>query len=439
MLLKGLAKEVPAFGICYKIEIVGRRRIEGRAQSSFARIGDRPGRQAPVPIRVVRRSEMQIAAVEFAGVRSRQGQRVRDRGIALQRLADAQPVFKHSGNVRPFFRARSLAFHKRSKRHDILNALVRRRAGNRQSQPLLPEFLYHRGGHVFSRHVARELIGRGEKKTFEAWRVGSNVANRRRVARGNEKFVAGKESFVCGKVRDIEHRKSLGNHEFLYEHAAIGDRVVHGERGHGTVEEILAGLQIVSPSLAAQKFKRDPAAHDAVFGEQARDRPLRRAARDIHVDPVAREPLIRLVQRQVEISLPPGSAESGGRGRPGAYQARDPVRARGAVQIISQDDGGGDVVERRLLFCIGAPGGTATRARFGSHVGKRLVRFPRTQPLVHHFHGKAKGFLDARRKTLCFFRHLARRHPSAAEAQRQCGELLAGGPVRAAGRDRGGG
>ena len=72
--------------------------------------------------------------------------------------------------------------------------------------------------------------------------------------------------------------------------------------GHGTVEEILAGLQVVSPSLAAQKFKRDPAAHDAVFGQQARDRALRRAARDIHVDSVARESLIRLVQRQVEIS-----------------------------------------------------------------------------------------------------------------------------------------
>ena len=47
---------------------------------------------------------------------------------------------------------------------------------------------------------------------------------------------------LSGKVRDIEHRKSLGNHEFLHEHAAIGDRVVHGESGHGTIEEILAGL-----------------------------------------------------------------------------------------------------------------------------------------------------------------------------------------------------
>ena len=48
-------------------------------------------------------------------------------------------------------------------------------------------------------------------------------------------------------------------------------------------------------------------------------------------------------------------------------------------------------------------------ARIGSHARQRLVRFPGTQPLIHHFHGKAKGFLDARRKTLRFFRHLARR------------------------------
>ena len=87
-----------------------------------------------------------------------------------------------------------------------------------------------------------------------------------------------------------------------------------------------------------------------------------------------------------------------------------------AVQIISQDNGGGDVVERRLFPFGGAPGGIAARAVSGTRGGQRLVRFPRTQPLIHHFHGKAKGFLDARRKTLRFFRHFARR---AVQVQRQ--------------------
>jgi len=58
MLLKSLAEEVPAFGIRDKIKIVGGRRIEGRAESGFTRIGDRPGRQAPVSIRVVRRRKV---------------------------------------------------------------------------------------------------------------------------------------------------------------------------------------------------------------------------------------------------------------------------------------------------------------------------------------------------------------------------------------------
>ena len=95
----------------------------------------------------------------------------------------------------------------------------------------------------------------GKRKPSRLGRLGSNVANRRRVARGDEKFIAREKSFLCGKVRDIEHRKSLGNHEFLHEHAAVGDRVVHGEGGHRAVEEILAGLQIVRRFLRGTKLQ----------------------------------------------------------------------------------------------------------------------------------------------------------------------------------------
>jgi hypothetical protein len=58
MLLKGLAEEVPSFGIGDKIEIGGRGGIECRAESGFAWIGDRPGWKAPVSVRVVRRRKM---------------------------------------------------------------------------------------------------------------------------------------------------------------------------------------------------------------------------------------------------------------------------------------------------------------------------------------------------------------------------------------------
>ncbi len=63
--------------------------------------------------------------VEFAVVLSRERERVRNGGIALQRLADAQPVFKHSGNMRTFFGARRFPLHQRSQCHDVLHAAVR--------------------------------------------------------------------------------------------------------------------------------------------------------------------------------------------------------------------------------------------------------------------------------------------------------------------------
>ena len=154
----------------------------------------------------------------------------------------------------------------------------------------------------FPDHVPRELIGRGEKKSFEGRRARRNVADRRRVARGGQKIIAGEKSFLGGKIRDIEHRESLGNNEFLYEHPAVGDCVVHFEWSHRMIEEIFARLQSAAASLAAQNFKGDPAAHHAIFGQQARDRALRRAVRNVDINTIARESLIRPVQSEVEIS-----------------------------------------------------------------------------------------------------------------------------------------
>ncbi len=126
MLLQGLAEEVSALGISHKIKIVGGRGIERRAQGCFARIGDRARRQASILIRIVGRSEVQISTVQLAAVLSDERERVHHRRIALQRLADAQPIFKYAGHVRPFFRPRRFALHERSQRHNILHALVRR-------------------------------------------------------------------------------------------------------------------------------------------------------------------------------------------------------------------------------------------------------------------------------------------------------------------------
>ena len=111
MFLKGLAEKVAALVISDKVKIVGRRGIQSRAQRSFARIGNRPGGQALVLVGVVWLSEMEIVPVEFAAIYPREHERVRDRGIALQRLADAQPVFKHACDVRTLFRARRFSLH----------------------------------------------------------------------------------------------------------------------------------------------------------------------------------------------------------------------------------------------------------------------------------------------------------------------------------------
>jgi hypothetical protein len=58
MLLKRLAKEVPALGIGDEIQIVGRRRIERRTKSGLAGIGDGARGEAPVSIGVVGGREM---------------------------------------------------------------------------------------------------------------------------------------------------------------------------------------------------------------------------------------------------------------------------------------------------------------------------------------------------------------------------------------------
>jgi len=194
---------------------------------------------------------VQVAAVEFAAVRSGKAERVRHCGITLQRLSFAQAVFEHTGYMRPLFRTWSFAFHEGSEGHDILNAPVRRSARGWQGLPLLPEFLDHGGGHVFSADMAREFVCRGKKKPLKTGSVDSDIADWRRIARGGEEFVTREEPLVRGKVRDVEHRESFGNNEILDVYAPVRDGIVDGKGGRGTVKEILAGLQGVLVQRAA--------------------------------------------------------------------------------------------------------------------------------------------------------------------------------------------
>jgi hypothetical protein len=302
MLLKGPAEKVATFSIGDEIEVVGGRRVKRRAESGFPWIGNRARRQTPISICVVWRRKMQVAAVELPRVGSGKSERIRYRGIALQRLAPAQAVFKHAGHMRPLFGTRRLAFHEGGERHDILNALARRSACGRQCLPLLPEFLDHGGRHVFSTHMARKFVRRGKKEPLKTGRVDSDVADRRRVTGSSQEFVARKESLVRGKIRDIKHRESLGNRQFLDVHPPIRERIVYRESADGMVEEILARLQGRLIAFAAQNFKCNTAAHDAVLGEESRDGALRSAARDVDEYAFFRESLVRSVKREIEIA-----------------------------------------------------------------------------------------------------------------------------------------
>src|SRR5467141_2358880 len=68
------------------------------------------------------------------------------------------------------------------------------------------------------------------------------------------------------------------------------------------VEEVFSGFEVAPLSRTTQRFEGDAAAHNSIFGEQARNRTLRHAVRDIHVDAAGRESLVRLIQSHVHVS-----------------------------------------------------------------------------------------------------------------------------------------
>ena len=143
-----------------------------------------------------------------------------------------------------------------------------------------------------------------------------------------KKFVARKKSFACGQIGDIKHREALGHDEFLDVHAAIRQRVKHLERRHRMIEKIFAGLECPPLPRPAQRFKRDPASHHAIFGEQPRNGALRCAARDVHVHAAGRESLVRPEQSHVQVSRRDNQQNQKEKKEGGACQSRAPVCER---------------------------------------------------------------------------------------------------------------
>src|SRR5258706_7962114 len=87
-----------------------------------------------------------------------------------------------------------------------------------------------------------------------------------------------------------------------------------------------------------------------------------------------------------------------------------------SAQVVAQDYGGGGVVECRLPLSSHRLLAAATRWRGRFVRLNNLLRFPGTQPLIHHLNGDAQCFFDTRSIALRFRGHIAR---SAIEVQRQ--------------------
>ena len=148
---------------------------------------------------------MQIGAVEFARVLPRQAQRVRDYwGRIASGSPIHQPVFEYSGNVRALLRTRSFPRSSRSEaRVTIFWTLWCGGAPETGSVSHSCRNFYSSRRSCLSRPCGAGTHRSPGMKTFEAARAGSKVENRRRVARGSEKFVASEETFAGGKVRDV--------------------------------------------------------------------------------------------------------------------------------------------------------------------------------------------------------------------------------------------
>ncbi len=163
VLRQRLAEKMAARVVGHEIHIVGDRRRQRRAQRSLARIRDRSGRQAGIPVRIVSRIHLQIFGVHHFHRMALQLQSVSHRRIALQRSAMLEPVVKNSGDQRTFVAARRFSLHQRRQRHHLIRRKpLRKRVRVRSIQrfPHRAEILHHPFHHLLAGRVVRELICR---------------------------------------------------------------------------------------------------------------------------------------------------------------------------------------------------------------------------------------------------------------------------------------
>ena len=200
-------------------------------------------------IRVIGRVERNFAGIQRAAVLPRQFQGVDDRGVALQRHALAQAIREYPGDERAF-----------------VGLGVSRSTSEARRQRPVPE-----GDRAVERRICvcgcAEIAAHSCRKRFTmastiSWPLGCRgnpyVAGKRKPSRlcalgarsrigAGSRAAARKSSRLvkpsrATKIRDIEHRIALGNHQLAHVDAALGERVEHFKRRHRMIEKIFAGL-----------------------------------------------------------------------------------------------------------------------------------------------------------------------------------------------------
>ena len=145
------------------------------------------------------------------------------------------------------------------------------RIGSDERIPFGAEVSGHRRDYLCSRDVVRKLIRGREKKTFEAGRAGSEIANWSCVLRGGEKSVTRDESILIEERGDLQRVEAFGNGDGNCEDAAGSDGVENFEGGFAVIKKIFASFERFIGMAAREKQKRIAAADYAVIGEKAGD------------------------------------------------------------------------------------------------------------------------------------------------------------------------
>src|SRR5690348_10279403 len=115
----------------------------------------------------------------------------------------------------------------------------------------------HGGGHFLRRSVARKLICGGEKKSFEAFRVGSDVADQRRILRDDQKFCAGAEFLTLEFGGDVEHRPAFGHNDDMHVNVAARYLIEDLAGSLRALKKIFSSLKTATAVAFADEIKRE--------------------------------------------------------------------------------------------------------------------------------------------------------------------------------------